>query len=49
VNRAAARLVRAVYRAGWKARDDATRHTLVELLDRMRGEVEAVGDAKTSV
>ena len=48
VNRAAARLVRAVYRAGWKARDDATRHTLVELLDRMRGEVEALGDAKTS-
>src|SRR5216117_716812 len=48
VNRAAARLVRAVYRAGWKARDDATRHTLVGLLDRIRGEVEALGDAKTS-
>jgi len=48
VNRAAARLVRAVYRAGWKARDEATRRTLVELLDRMRGEVEALGDAKTS-
>src|SRR5256884_1734321 len=48
VNRAAARLVRAVYRAGWKARDDASRRTLVELLDRMRGEVEALGDAKTS-
>ena len=41
VNRAAGRLVRAVYRAGWKARDEATRRRLVELLERMVGEVEA--------
>jgi len=40
--------VRAVYRAGWKARDEATRRGLVELLERMRGEVEAAGDVKTS-
>src|SRR5256886_3056137 len=48
VNRAAARLVRAGYRAGCKGRDDPTPRTRVELLHRMRGEVEALGDAKTS-
>src|SRR5216110_48789 len=41
VNRAVERLVRAVYRAGWKARDEAARRRLVELLERALGEVEA--------
>jgi len=41
VNRAVGRLVRAVYRAGWKARDEAARRRLVELLERALGEVEA--------
>src|SRR5256886_9808157 len=40
VNRAVGRLVRAVYRAGWKARDEAARRRLVELLERTLGEVE---------
>src|SRR6059036_2838580 len=39
VNRSLGRLVKAVYRTGWKARDDATRQRLVEILDRMVGEV----------
>src|SRR5437016_13220427 len=40
VNRAVGRLVRAVYRAGWKARAEAARRRLVELLERTLGEVE---------
>ena len=40
VNRAVGRLARAVYRAGWKARDEAARRRLVELLERTLGEVE---------
>src|SRR6266704_2867851 len=34
VNRSLGRLVKAVYRAGWKARDEATRQRLVAILDR---------------
>jgi len=30
------------YRTGWKARDDATRQRLVEILDRVVGEVEGL-------
>lgn len=41
VNRAVGRLVRAVYRASWKARDEAQRRRLVELLERALSEVEA--------
>ena len=40
VNRAVGRLMRAVYRAAWKARDEAARRRLVELLERTLGEVE---------
>src|SRR5438128_8545752 len=43
VNRSLGRLVKAVYRTGWKARDDATRQRLVAILDRGVGEVEAAG------
>ena len=43
VNRSLGRLVKAVYRTGWKARDDATRQRLVAILDRVVGEVEAAG------
>src|SRR3989442_15534677 len=42
VNRSLGRLVKAVYRTGGKARDDATRQRLVEILDRMVGEVEGL-------
>ena len=44
VNRSVARLVKRVYRAGWKARDEATRTRLVEILNRALSEVEALGD-----
>lgn len=44
LNRAVARVVRAVYRAGWKARDDATRQRLAQILERVVGEVEALTD-----
>src|SRR5467141_1300340 len=40
VNRSLGRLVKAVYRTGWKARDEATRQRLVAILDRVVGEVE---------
>src|SRR5216117_2908600 len=40
VNRSLGRLVKAVYRAGWKARDEATRQRLVAILDRVVSEVE---------
>jgi DNA-binding PadR family transcriptional regulator len=43
VNRAVARLMKTVYRAGWRARDDATRQRLVEILNRAVTEVEAIG------
>src|SRR3989442_13629788 len=42
VNRSLGRLVKAGYRTRWKARDDATRQRLVEILDRMVGEVEGL-------
>jgi DNA-binding PadR family transcriptional regulator len=41
VNRAVGRLMRAVYRAGWKARDEAQRTRLVDVLERALSEVEA--------
>lgn len=41
VNRALARLVRQVYRASWKAPDEAARRRLVELLERTAAELEA--------
>ncbi len=42
VNRAAGRLIKAVYRAGWRARDEATRQRLVEILSKALAEVEGV-------
>src|SRR6266481_6033805 len=42
LNRSLGRLVKAVYRTGWKARDDATRQRLVEILDRVVREVEGL-------
>jgi len=42
VNRSLGRLVKAVYRTGWKAHDEATRQRLVAILDRVVGEVEGV-------
>jgi DNA-binding PadR family transcriptional regulator len=44
LNRAVGRLVRVVYRAGWKARDDATRQRLTQILERVVGEVEGLTD-----
>ncbi len=44
LNRAVGRLVRAVYRVGWKARDDATRERLTQILERVLGEVEGLTD-----
>jgi len=48
VNRSLGRLVKAVYRTGWKASDEATRQRLVAILDRVVGEVEALATAKSS-
>lgn len=42
VNRAVGRLVRVVYRVGWKARDEATRQRLTEILGRVVAEVEGL-------
>src|SRR5882762_10456967 len=42
VNRSLGRLVKAVYRTGWKARGEATRQRLVAILDRVVGEVEGL-------
>jgi len=42
VNRSLGRLVKAVYRTGWKSRDEATRQRLVAILDRVVGEVEGL-------
>jgi DNA-binding PadR family transcriptional regulator len=42
VNRSVGRLVKAVYRTGWKARDDATRTRVSEILMRAADEVEAL-------
>jgi DNA-binding PadR family transcriptional regulator len=41
-NRSLGRLVKAVYRTAWKARDEATRQRLVAILDRVVGEVEGL-------
>ena len=48
VNRSLGRLMKAVYRAAWKARDDVTRERLVAILDRAGGEVDALGDSARS-
>jgi DNA-binding PadR family transcriptional regulator len=42
VNRVVGRLMRAVYRVGWRARDDATRQRLVEILNKTLAEVEGL-------
>ena len=48
VNRSLGRLLKAVYRTGWRARDEATRQRLVTILDRVLSEVEALAPAKAS-
>src|SRR2546422_250111 len=48
VNRSLGRLLKAVYRTGWRARDEATRERLVTILDRVLSEVEALTTAKSS-
>jgi len=48
VNRSLGRLVKAVYRTGWRSRDEATREGLVKILDRAMAEVEALVDAARS-
>src|SRR5438552_1924695 len=42
MNRAVGRLVKAVYRAGWRSRDEATRKQIAERLDKVREELEAL-------
>ena len=42
VNRTMGRLMKTVYRVGWRARDDATRQRLVEILARALADVEAL-------
>src|SRR5207244_2349843 len=48
VNRSLGRLLKTVYRTGWRARDEATRQRLVAILDHVVGEVEALATAKSS-
>src|SRR6266550_2416752 len=48
VNRSLGRLLKAVYRTGWRARDEATRERLVTILDRVLSEVEGLATAKSS-
>src|SRR6059036_2253677 len=48
VNRSLGRLLKAVYRTGWRARDEATRQRLVTILDHVVGEVEALATAKSA-
>ena len=43
MNRAVGRLVKAVYRAGWRSRDEATRKQIAERLEKLREEIEALG------
>src|SRR2546429_6507247 len=43
LNRAMGRLMKTVYRAAWRARDDATRKRLAEVLSRVIAEVEGLG------
>jgi DNA-binding PadR family transcriptional regulator len=45
VNRAVGRLVKAVYRAGWKAQDDDARKRVAEILGRAAEEIEALAGA----
>lgn len=42
VNRAVGRLVKVVYRAGWKVRDDGARQKMAEVLTRAADEIEAL-------
>ena len=42
VNRAVGRLVKAVYRAGWKVQDDAARRKVAEVLTRAAEELETL-------
>ena len=42
VNRSLGRLVKAVYRTGWKARDESTRERLVAILDKVAADVEGL-------
>jgi DNA-binding PadR family transcriptional regulator len=42
MNRAVARLVKAVYRAGWRSRDESTRKQIAERLEKAREEIEAL-------
>src|SRR5204863_8723781 len=42
MNRAVGRLVKSVYRAGWRSRDEATRKQIAERLDKVREELEAL-------
>lgn len=44
VNRALGALVKQVYRAGWRAKDDAVRKQLTDILHRAAAEVEALGN-----
>src|SRR5689334_20289788 len=48
VSRSLGRLVKTVYRTGWRARDDVTRERLVTILDRAVAEVEALADTGRS-
>src|SRR6059036_2838637 len=48
VNRSLGRLLKTVYRTGWRAHDEATRERLVTILDRVLSEVEALTTAKSS-
>src|SRR5437867_10921661 len=48
VNGSLGRLLKAVYRTVWRARDEATRQRLVTILDRVLSEVEALAPAKSS-
>src|SRR2546427_6608551 len=47
VNRSLGRLLKTVYRTGWRAHDEATRERLVTILDRALSEVEALTTAKS--
>jgi DNA-binding PadR family transcriptional regulator len=42
VNRAVGRLVKAVYRTGWKVQDDGARRKVAEVLARAADEIEAL-------
>src|SRR5256885_3093863 len=48
VNRSLGRLLKTVYRTGWRARDEATRQRLVAILVHVVGDAEALATAKSS-